>query len=43
MGKICIFTGHRELPPHREALLAALRRHIPADQSISKKTAFQKL
>lgn len=30
MGKICIFTGHRELPPHREALLAALRRHITA-------------
>ena len=30
MGKICIFTGHRELPPHRELLSAALRRHITA-------------
>lgn len=30
MGKICIFTGHRELPPKREDLPATLRRHITA-------------
>ena len=30
MGKICIFTGHRDLPADHEALRAALRRHITA-------------
>lgn len=30
MGKICIFTGHRDLPTDHEALRAALRRHITA-------------
>lgn len=30
MGKICIFTGHRDLPGDREALRAALRSHITA-------------
>lgn len=30
MGKICIFTGHRDLPGDKDALRAALRRHITA-------------
>ena len=30
MGKICIFTGHRDLPADHEPLRAALRRHITA-------------
>lgn len=30
MGKICIFTGHRDLPADRETLRAVLRRHITA-------------
>ena len=28
MGKICIFTGHREIPAHTEPLRDALLRHI---------------
>lgn len=30
MGKICIFTGHRDLPDDIAPLRAALRRHITA-------------
>lgn len=30
MGKICIFTGHRDLPGDCDTLQAALRRHITA-------------
>ena len=30
MGKICIFTGHRDLPGDCDPLRAALRRHITA-------------
>lgn len=30
MGKICIFTGHRDIPAHTEPLRAALLRHITA-------------
>ena len=28
MGKICIFTGHREIPAHTQPLRDALLRHI---------------
>ena len=30
MGKICIFTGHRDLPVDEGVLRAAIRRHITA-------------